>query len=129
MQKGSDLFGFLAKSTGAPYGGKDGFMAPASSNSSSYFLISNYSWGLYLYIDFLTGLAPSLSGISCTSPSFWLGGARVGNIPGNTSQYLHNNIHNNALFFSSTFSKYGITPSGRSLSLYNIFYRNNMGTT
>ena len=61
------------------------------------------------------------------SPSFQLGGVHVGNVPGNTSQYFHNMVCNYALFFSSTFSKYGIAPSRRSLPPYNIFYRNNMG--
>ena len=78
-------------------------------------------------MDFHTGLVPSTRGILCISPSFWLGGSRVGNIPGNTSWYLHNTIYNDALSFSSTFSKCQIAPSGRSLSPYNIFYRNNMG--
>ena len=31
------------------------------------------------------GLAPSSRGISCMSPSFQLGGARVGSVPGNMS--------------------------------------------
>ena len=105
MQKRSDLSSLLANSTGAPHGEEDGCIAPASNNSSSYFLISNYSWGLCLYIDFHIGLAPSSRGISCTSPSFQLGGVRVGNMPGNTSQYLHNTIHNNVLHFLSTLSK------------------------
>ena len=61
------------------------------------------------------------------SPSFWLGGACVGNAPGNTLQYLYNTIRNDVLYFSSTFSKYGITPSRRSLSPYKIPYKNRMG--
>ena len=79
------LSGFLENSTGAPYGEEDGCIAQASNNSSNYFLISNYSWGLCLYMDFHTGSTPSSRGISCTSPSFWLGGACVGSVPGNTS--------------------------------------------
>ena len=80
-----------------------------------------------MYIDFLTGLAPSISSISCKSPSFWLGGVHVGNIPGNTSRYLHNMVPNNALFFSSTFSKCGVASCGKSLLPYNISYKNNTG--
>ena len=63
------------------------------------------------------------------SPSFKLGGAHIGNVPGNISQNLYNTIHNNALFFLSTFSKWGISRSGRSFSPYDISYRNNMGLT
>ena len=85
MQKHSDPSGFLANSFGAPHGEEDGLIAPDSNNSSNYFLISNYSWGLYLYMDFRTGSAPSSRGSSCMSPSFQLGGARVGSVPGNTS--------------------------------------------
>ena len=61
------------------------------------------------------------------SLSFRLGGAHVDNVPGNTSQYLHNTVCNYNLFFLSIFSKWGITPSGGPLSLYNISYRKNMG--
>ena len=43
MQKHNDTSGFFAKSTGAPHGDKDGFIALASSNTSSYYLISNFS--------------------------------------------------------------------------------------
>ena len=43
MQKHSDLSGFLENSMGAPQGKENGPIAPASSNSSNYFLISNYS--------------------------------------------------------------------------------------
>ena len=43
MQKHSNPSGFFAKSMGAPHSDKDGQSALASSNSSSYFLISNYS--------------------------------------------------------------------------------------
>ena len=43
MQKHSNLSGFFAKSMGAPHGDEDGWIVPASSNSSSYFLISNFS--------------------------------------------------------------------------------------
>ena len=64
MQKYCDLSGFLAKNMGAPYGDGDSRMALASSNSSNSFLISNSSWGLYLDMDFLTGLVASTSGIS-----------------------------------------------------------------
>ena len=102
-------------------------IAPDSNNSSNYFLISNYSWGLCLYIDFCTGSVPSSRGISCISPSFQLGGARVGSVPGNTSWYLHNAIHNNVLYFLSILSKCGIAPSGSSLSPYKISYKNRMG--
>ena len=77
---------------GAPHGEEDGHIAPASNNSSNYFLISNYSWGLCWYMDFHMGLAPSSRGISCISPSFQLGGACVGSVPGNTLQYLHNTM-------------------------------------
>ena len=93
LQKCSDPSGFLENSTGAPNGKEDGHIAPASS-SSNYYLISNYSWGLCLYMDFRTGSAPSSRGISCTSTSFRLGGARMGSVPGNISQYLHNTICN-----------------------------------
>ena len=62
-------------------------MAHTSNNSSSHFLISSYSLGLCLYMDFLIDLAPSTSGILCTSLSFWLGGAHVGNVPLKTPQY------------------------------------------
>ena len=78
-------------------------------------------------MDIHTGLASSSRGISCMSPSFWLGGFHVGNIPGKMSQYLHNTVYNNALFFLSTFSKYGIAPSGRSFSPYNTSLRINTG--
>ena len=71
-------------------------------------------------MDFHMGLAPSMRGILCISPSFQLGGARVGNAPGNTLQYLHNTEHNVVLYCSSIFSKCGIAPSGRSLSPYKI---------
>ena len=54
------------------------------------------------------GLVPSMRGISCISPSFQLGGACVGNAPGNTSWYLHNTVCNECLYFSSTLSKCGI---------------------
>ena len=99
MQKHSDPSGFLTNSTGAPYGEEDGRIAPASNNSSSYFLISNYSCGLCWYIDFHMGLVPSSRGIICMSPSFWLGGARVGSVPGNILQYLYNTVCNNILYF------------------------------
>ena len=77
-------------------------------------------------MDFLIGLAPSMSGISCRSSGFWLGGAHIGNIPGNTSQYLYYTIYN-VPYIISTFSKCGITPSGKSLLPYNTSYRNNTG--
>ena len=127
MQKCSNLSGFLANSIGAPHGEEDSCIAPVSNNFSNYFLISNYSWGMCLYMDFCMGLAPSSRGISCISPSFLLGGARVGSVSGNTSQYLHNTICNNVLYFSSIFSKHGIAPSRRSLSPYKICYKNRMG--
>ena len=107
---------------GAPHGDKDSHITPALSNSSSYFLIINYSQGLYLYIDFLISSAPSTSGILCISPSFQLAGAHVGNIPGNTSQYLYNTVCNDTLFFSSTFSKCAMR---RSLSFWKGFVSNN----
>ena len=97
MQKHSDPSGFLANSTGAPHGEEDGDIALVSNNSFNYFLISKYSWGLCLYMDFHTSSEPSSRGISCTSPSFWLGGTRVGSVPGNTSQYLPNTIRNDVL--------------------------------
>ena len=102
MQKHSDLSGFLEKSTGAPHGDQDGCITPVSNNSSNFFFTRNCFWGLYLYIVFCTGLAPSTRGISCMSPCFQLGGARVGNVPGNTSQHLHNTVYNDALLFLST---------------------------
>ena len=43
MQKHGDLSGFFAKSMGAPYGDEEGHIALDSSNSSIYFLISNFS--------------------------------------------------------------------------------------
>ena len=61
------------------------------------------------------------------SPSFWLGGARVGNAPGNMSKYLHNTVHNVVLYCSSIFSKCSIAPSGRSLSPYKISDKNKIG--
>ena len=97
MQKHSDPSGFLENSTGAPHGEEDGCIAPASNSSSNYFFISNYSWGLCLYMDFHMGLAPSSRGISYTSPSFRLGGACVGSMPGSMSQYLHNTVRNGVL--------------------------------
>ena len=127
MQKCSDPSSFLENSTRAPHGEEDGHIAPASNNSSNYFLISNNSWGLCLYMDFHTGSAPSSRGISCMSPSFQLGGACVGSMPGNTSQYLHNTVCNDVLYFSSILSKCRIAPSGRSLSPYKISYKNRMG--
>ena len=51
----------------------------------------------------------------------------MGNLLGNTSRYLHNTVYNDVVFFSSTFSKFGIALSGRSLSPYNLVYRNNTG--
>ena len=78
-------------------------------------------------MDFHTGSEPSSRGISCTSPSFQLGGARVGSVPGSTSQYLNNTIHNNVLYFSFMFSKCGMAPSGRSSSPYKISYKYKMG--
>ena len=78
-------------------------------------------------MDFCTSSAASSRGILYASPSSCLGSSRLGNVLGNTSQYLHNMVHNKALFFSSTFSKCGIAPCGRPFSLYNISYRNNMG--
>ena len=116
MQKHSDPFGFLVNNTSAPYGEEDGHIAPASNDSSNYFLINNYSWGLCRYMDFHMGLEPSSKGILCTSPRFWLGGARVGSMPANMSQYLYNTVGNDVLYFSSTLSKCGIAPFGRSLS-------------
>ena len=117
----------MANSTTAPHGEEDSNIAPASNNSSNYFLISNYSWGLCLYMDFRTGSAPSSGGISCTSPSFWLGGARVGSMPANILQYLHNTICSNVLNFSSMLSKCGIAPSGSSLSPDKISYKKKNG--
>ena len=73
------------------------------------------------------GSAPSTRGILCTSPSFQLGGASVGNAPGNTSQYLHNMERNILLYFSLILSKCSIAPSGRSLSPYKISYKNKIG--
>ena len=61
------------------------------------------------------------------SPSFCLGGACVGSMPGNTLQYLYNTIHNDVLYFLSTLSKYRIALSGRSLSPYKISYKNSTG--
>ena len=78
-------------------------------------------------MDFCMGLAPPSRGISCTSPSFRLGGARVGSVPGNISWYLHNTIHKSVLYFSSRLSKCGIAPSGRSPSPYKISYENKTG--
>ena len=43
MQKRNDPSGFFANRTGAPYGDDKGLIAPASNNSSIYFLMSNYS--------------------------------------------------------------------------------------
>ena len=43
MQKRSDPYSFLTNSMGAPYGDEDGRIAPASYNSSNYFLINSYS--------------------------------------------------------------------------------------
>ena len=43
MQKCSDPSGFLANRTGTLHGDDNGHIAPASSNTSNYFLISNYS--------------------------------------------------------------------------------------
>ena len=114
----------MANSTGAPHGEEDDRIALASNNSSNYFLISSYSWGLCLYMDFCTDSAPSSRGILYTSPSFRLGGAYVGSLPGNISRYLHNTICNDVLYFSSTISKCGIAPPGRSLSLYKISCKN-----
>ena len=127
MQKCSDPSGFLVNSTGAPHGKEDGHIAPASNNCSNYFLINNYSWGLCLYMDFHMGSVPSSRGILCMSPSFQLGGARVGSVPGNMSQYLHNTIHNYVLYFSSTLRKCEIAPSRGSLSPFKISYKNRMG--
>ena len=73
------------------------------------------------------GSAPSTRGISCTSPSFQLGGACVGNAPGNMTWYLHNTVCNDVLYFSSTLSNCGIAPSERSLFPYKISYKNRMG--
>ena len=55
-------------------------------------------------MDFCMGLVPSMRGISWTSPSFWLGGARVGNALGNMSRYLHNVYCNVVLYYSSILS-------------------------
>ena len=127
MKKHCNPSGFLVKSTGASHSDEDGHIAPDSNNSSNYFLISNNSCGMCLYIDYYNGSVPSTRGILYMFPSFWLGGACVGNVPWNTSRYLYNTVCSEALFFSSTFSKCGIAPFGRSLSPYNISYRNNMG--
>ena len=127
MQKFSDLSGFLPNSTGAPHGEEDGYIALASNNSSNYFLISNYSLGLCRYMDFCIGSVPSCRGILCKSPSFQLGGACVGSVPGNTSKYLYNTICNNVPYFSSTLSKCEIAPSKSSLFPYKISYKNKMG--
>ena len=123
MQKCSNLSGFLANSNCAPHGEEDGHIDLASNNSSSYFLISNYSWGLCLYMDFHTGLVPSSRDISCISPSFRLGSACVGSVPGNTSQYLYNTVCNDVLYFLSILHKCGIVPSGSSLSPYRILIK------
>ena len=121
MQKHSDPSSFLVNNTGAPHGDEDGCTAMASNSSFNYFLISSYSYGLCRYMDFHTGSVLSSRGISCMSPSFQLGSACVGNVPGNTSRYLHSIECNEALFFSSTFGKYGIAPSRRFFSLYNTY--------
>ena len=73
------------------------------------------------------GLAPSMRGISFTSPSFRLGGVRVGNALGNMLQYLHNTVCNIVLYCSSIFSKCGIAPFGRSLSPYKTSCKNRTG--
>ena len=78
-------------------------------------------------MDFRMGSAPSTRGISCMTPSFQLGGARVDNALGNTLRYLHNTVHNIVLYFSLILSKCGIAPSGRSLSPYKISYKNKIG--
>ena len=109
-------------STGAPQGEEEGCIAPTSNNYSNYFLTSNSFWGLCQYMDFHMGLAPSSRGILYMSASFLLGGARVGSVPGNTSQYLHNTVRNNVLYFSSTLSKCGAAPSRSSLPPYKISY-------
>ena len=61
------------------------------------------------------------------SPSFQLGGACVGSVPGNTLWYLHNTVRNNVLYFSSMLGKCGIVPFGRSPSPYKISYKNKTG--
>ena len=127
MQKHSAPLGFLENSTGAPHNEEDGRIAPACNSSSNYFFISDYSRKLCLYMDFHTGSAPSSRGILYTSPSFRLGGACVGSMPGNTSRYLHNTVCNGVLYFSSMLRKWGITPSGRSPSPYKISYKNKTG--
>ena len=127
MQKHSDPSGFFTNSTGAPHGEEDGCIALASNNSSNYFLISNYSWGLCLYMDFRMGSAPFSRGISSMSPSFWFSGACVSTMPENTSRYLHNTVCSNILYFSSMLSKCGIAPSGSSLSPYKMSHKNSMG--
>ena len=127
MQKHSNPYGFLANSMGAPHGDKDGCIAPAFNNSSNYFLMSSNSWGLWPYMDFHMGLASSSRGILCMSPSFLLGGARVGSVPWNTSQSLYNTVCNKALLFSYIFIKCGNAPFGRSLSPYKISLKKNTG--
>ena len=76
-------------------------------------------------MDFLTSSEPSMSGILFISSSFQLGGMHVCNISGNASWQSHNTVHNDSLYFSSTFNKFRIMPSGKSLSIYNISYKNN----
>ena len=78
-------------------------------------------------MDFCMGSALLTRGISSISPSFQLGGAHIGNTPGNTLRYLHNMVRNIFLYFSSILSKCGIAPSGRSLSPYKISYKNKIG--
>ena len=75
-------------------------------------------------MDFFMDSALSINGILCTSPNFQSSGACVGNVPGNTSVYLHNSMHSDALYFSYTFNKCKIAPSGKVFSPYNISYKN-----
>ena len=126
MQKYRHPSGFFAYSMVAPHGDEDGHMAQASSNSSSFFVISSFSWGLCLYIDFLIGSAPSTSDILCMylPASSWL--VHV--------QQMYQGIHPNtyiipmlinALLSSSTFSKCGIAPSGKVLYHHTIHLNKN----
>ena len=74
-------------------------------------------------MDSLIGSALFTGSISYTLPSFWLGGIHFSNAPGKKSQYHHNTVCKNAWYYLFIFNKCGIVPFGRSLLLYNTWYK------
>ena len=85
---------------------------PASSNTSSYFLIDNCSTGDYLYIFYRIGSVPGTSLIFISSPNPLLGRTLYGTFVGNTSLYFINMDFDSPLYYSSQAESCVTHPSG-----------------